>query len=137
MLGAMFGPEDGRQTLAMVSGMLAADPSEDLLNVNDGQKPDAITVALALVEFKRRIGGEFRIEDVTDSRIVLIGKACPFGARVVGRPTLCSMTENVFARIAEDQTGYGRAEVTESLARGDSFCRVVVHLAAPGAAQAR
>ena len=63
MLGAMFGPEDGRQTLAMVSGMLAADPSEDLLNVNDGQKPDAITVALALVEFKRRIGGEFRIED--------------------------------------------------------------------------
>ena len=86
-------------------------------------------VAEIFVDLKRRIGGEFYVEEVTDDRIVLGNGCCPFGDFAEGRDSLCMMTSNVFGRIAADHLGYARIELEETIARRDGRCRIVIHLA--------
>jgi len=91
-------------------------------------------VAQVLVDLKRRIKGGFRIESAEAGRIVLVNTACPFGDKVIGRPSLCMMTMNVFGTIASANKGFARVAITEAIARGDAGCRVVVDLNPGGAA---
>ena len=85
-------------------------------------------VAEVLVDLKRRIHGDFYVIEETDDRIVLGNRACPFGSKVLGRPSLCMMTSNVFGSIAASNLGYAKVAVEEAIALGDPGCRVVVYL---------
>lgn len=85
-------------------------------------------VAEVMVDLKRRIQGDFYIIEQDDRKIVLGNRACPFGDKVKGRPSLCMMTSNVFGVIAARNLGYAKVEVDEAIADGDPGCRVVVHL---------
>jgi predicted ArsR family transcriptional regulator len=95
---------------------------------------DREQVAEVLVDLKRRIEGGFSIERVADDRIVLVNTACPFGDKVLERPSLCMMTSNVFGSITADNLGYAKVELEETIARGDGGCRVTVHLGPTAAA---
>jgi predicted ArsR family transcriptional regulator len=81
-----------------------------------------------LVDLKRRIQGDFFVIEEAEDRIVLGNRACPFAEMVVGRPSLCMMTSNVFGHIAAENLGYAAVELERTIARGDPGCRVVVHL---------
>lgn len=85
-------------------------------------------VADVLVDLKQRIQGDFFIVEEAEDRIVLGNRACPFAEKVVGRPSMCMMTSNVFGRIAAENLGYGRVELRETIAQGHPGCHVVVHL---------
>jgi predicted ArsR family transcriptional regulator len=98
-------------------------------------KVDRLTreqVAAVMVDLKHRIQGECRIIEEDADRIVLGNRACPFGNKVLGRPSMCMMTSNVFGHIAADNLGYARVELQETIARGHPGCRVVVHLKPSG-----
>ncbi|MBW3560878.1 MAG: transcriptional regulator [Actinobacteria bacterium] len=94
----------------------------------DTDELDREQVADVLVDLKRRIQGDFYVIDQDDDRIILGNNACPFAEKVVGRPSLCMMTSNVFGSIAAENLGYARVELQETIAEGASGCRVVVHL---------
>jgi predicted ArsR family transcriptional regulator len=81
-----------------------------------------------LVDLKRRIRGEFYVIEETEDRIVFGNRACPFAEKVVGRPSMCMMTSNVFGHIAAENLGYGKIELRRTIAAGDSGCTVVVYL---------
>jgi uncharacterized protein len=88
-----------------------------------------------LVDLKARIGGGFRVEQVDAQQITFVNDACPFGARVEGRRSLCMMTSNVFGFLAAETQGYAKVELDKTIAAGDGLCRVIVHFeknAAPG-----
>ena len=85
-------------------------------------------VADALVDFKRRIGGDFFIVEATPDKIVLGNRRCPFGDKVLGRPSMCMMTSNVFGTIAAENLGFAKVELQETIAAGNPGCLVVVHL---------
>lgn len=89
---------------------------------------DPMQVASTLVDLKARIDGQFTIESMDSEKIVLVNAACPFGDKVIGRPSLCRMTANVFGFVASENLGYARVEIPESIARGDPGCRVVINL---------
>lgn len=89
---------------------------------------DPMQVAATFVDLKARIDGKFSIESMDAERIVLVNAACPFGDKVIGRPSLCRMTANVFGFVAAENLGYARVEIPEAIARGDAGCRVVVSL---------
>ncbi len=98
-------------------------------------------VAAVLVDLKRRIQGDFYVIEESDDKIVFGNRACPFAEKVLGRPSMCMMTSNVFGSIAADNLGYAKVELQETIAEGHAGCRVVVHLqptpeamAAPGRA---
>ncbi|WP_334131349.1 methanogen output domain 1-containing protein [Silanimonas lenta] len=98
-------------------------------------------LAQVLVDLKRRIQGGFRIESIEGLEIVLVNDACPFGDRVLDRPSLCMMTSNVFGTLAAAHRGFAQVEVEQAIARGDRGCRVRVSLdpntRIPGARQYR
>ena len=85
-------------------------------------------VAQVLVDLKRRIQGDFFIIEQTDEKIVLGNRICPFAEKVVGRPSMCMMTSNVFGSVAAENLGYAKVEIQEAIAKGDAGCRVVVYL---------
>ena len=85
-------------------------------------------VAAVLVDLKRRIQGDFYLIEETDEKLVFGNRACPFGDRVEGRPSLCMMTSNVFGAIAADNLGYAKVSLEETIAQGSDRCRVVVYL---------
>lgn len=85
----------------------------------------------ALIDLKARIDGGFSVESMDGTRIVLVNTACPFGDKVIGRPSLCRMTANVFGSVSAENLGYARIRIASSIARGDAGCRVVIELAKP------
>ena len=85
-------------------------------------------VSEVLVDLKKRIQGDFYIIEQSDEKIVFGNHTCPFGEKVIGRPSMCMMTSNVFGSIAADNLGYAKVELQETIANGDSGCRVVVYL---------
>jgi hypothetical protein len=85
-------------------------------------------VSAVLVDLKRRIQGDFYIIEETADKIVLGNRACPFGDKVIDRPSMCMMTSNVFGTIAADNLGYAKVELQQTIAQGYPGCRVVVHL---------
>jgi predicted ArsR family transcriptional regulator len=93
-------------------------------------------VADVLVDLKRRIRGDFYVIEQDDEKIVLGNRACPFAEKVVGRPSLCMMTSNVFGVIAAENLGYSKVVIEEAIARGDAGCRIVVHLQPTSEAEA-
>jgi predicted ArsR family transcriptional regulator len=87
-------------------------------------------VSAVLVDLKRRIHGDFSIVEEDEGRIVLGNTTCPFGEFVLGRPSLCMMTSNVFGAIAAENLGYARVRLERTIAAGDPGCRVVLLLRA-------
>ncbi|ODV09578.1 MAG: transcriptional regulator [Rubrivivax sp. SCN 70-15] len=97
---------------------------------------DRFEVATVLVDLKRRIQGDFSVVEQNDERIVLANTRCPFGDKVIGRPSLCMMTSNVFGVIAAENLGQAKVVLEQTIANGASGCRIVVHLKQTAAAEA-
>ncbi|MEM9003202.1 MAG: methanogen output domain 1-containing protein [Cyanobacteria bacterium P01_F01_bin.86] len=85
-------------------------------------------VAAVLVDWKRRINGDFFVIEQNDEKIVLGNRKCPFAEQIEGREALCVMTSNIFGAIAADNLGYARVELQDTIARGAQECRVVIYL---------
>lgn len=85
-------------------------------------------VAEVLVDLKTRIQGEFSIVSQDDDKIILENKACPFGDKVLDRPSMCMMTSNVFGFIAAANLGYAKIVIEQAIAKRDEKCRVIVYL---------
>ncbi len=92
-------------------------------------------VSEVLVDLKRRIQGDFYVIEEDEEKIVLGNRACPFGNRVLNRPSMCMMTSNVFGAITAENLGYAKVELQQTIATGASGCVVVVYLR-PDTAQA-
>jgi predicted ArsR family transcriptional regulator len=93
-------------------------------------------VADVLVDLKRRIKGDFFVLEQNDEKIVFGNRRCPFEDKVIGRPSMCMMTSNVFGHIASENLGYSKVVLEETIAAGNKGCRVVVYLKPSPTAQA-
>ncbi len=85
-------------------------------------------VTAVLVDWKRRIQGDFYVIEETDEKIVLGNRRCPFAEQVEGREAMCVMTSNIFGAIAADNLGYARVELQDTIARGAQECKIVIYL---------
>lgn len=122
------GAEEAESFVAMVGSRMGEAMNADYRKAANTNSLDIDQVAAALVDLKARIEGGFSVESLEKDRIVLVNTACPFGDYVVGRPTLCMMTSNVFGRIAANNLGYAQIDLEETIADGDPGCRVTIYL---------
>ena len=88
-------------------------------------KPKRCDLAKTLIGLKNNIGGSFKVHSLSDSKIVLHGCQCPFGDPL-GHPELCQVTQTVFEDISRGCCKGATVEITRSIARGDSMCRVEI-----------
>lgn len=122
------GLEEAEGFISLVGNRIGAAMDAEYRGYAGVERLELGQVAGALVDLKSRIDGGFSIESIDDESIVLVNNACPFGAYVEGRTSLCMMTSNVFGRIAADNLGYARVELQSTIAAGDNGCRVIVYL---------
>ncbi len=85
-------------------------------------------VSSVLVDLKQRIQGGFTIVSEDETKIVIHGASCPFGDKVIDRPSLCMMTSNVFGTIASDNLGYAKVSLETTIATGAPSCHIVIYL---------
>lgn len=85
-------------------------------------------IADLYIRLKAAIDGDFYVIELSDERIVLGNRACPFGDVVKRAPGLCRMTSSVFGGIAARNSGEASVVLEERIAVGDPECRIVVTL---------
>jgi len=81
-----------------------------------------------ITDLEKRINGCAEILFENDEKIILEGCVCPFGNDVTDRPSMCMLTTNMLAVIIAENLGYAKVSVEESLAQGDTGCKVVIYL---------
>lgn len=85
-------------------------------------------VSDVLVDLKKRIKGGFYIISMDQDKIVLGNTRCPFGDKVLQRPSLCMMTSNVFGTVSAENLGYARVCMHKTIANGDKECKVTIYI---------
>ncbi len=128
VLERVVGEEEAAGYVSIVGAAIGRQIDRAYKDASGTERFDADQVAAVLVDLKRRIRGGFRIVEADADRIVLDNDACPFAEKVLGRPSMCMMTSNVFGHIAAENLGYAKVELQRTIARGDPGCRVVVYL---------
>ncbi|MBS0017968.1 MAG: transcriptional regulator [Arthrospira sp. SH-MAG29] len=124
----VVGLEEASGFISVVGQSMARAIDHDYKSALQLSQLSRSQVAQVLVDLKRRINGDFYVIEEDDEKIVFGNRACPFGDKVLNRPSMCMMTSNVFGSIAADNLGYAKVELQETIAQGHSGCRVVVYL---------
>ncbi len=115
----VVGLEDASGFIALV-GQQMGNQINELYTQALGDRPlDAKTVAQILIDLKNRIEGRFFLIAQDEERIILGNQRCPLGSGVVGHPSLCMMTSNVFGVIVADHLGYAKVCIEEAIANGE------------------
>jgi predicted ArsR family transcriptional regulator len=124
----VVGLDEAKGYISVVGGSIGEAIDRDYRRALAVERLSREQVTQVLVDLKRRIQGDFYVISEDDDKIVLGNRACPFGDKVIGRPSMCMMTSNVFGGIAARNLGYAKVELQEAIARGHPGCVVVVHL---------
>lgn len=127
-LEQVVGLEDASGYMSVVGTAIGEQIDGAYRNALSVERLSREQVAEVLVDLKKRIQGDFFILEETEDRIVLGNRVCPFGSKVLDRPSLCMMTSNVFGHISAQNLGYAAVDLEQTIARGDAGCRVVVYL---------
>ena len=127
-LEEIVGLREAQGYISIVGGSIGDAIDRDYRNALRVERLDRAQIPRVLVDLKRRIQGDFFVISEDDEKIVFGNRACPFGDKVLGRPSMCMMTTNVFGSIAANNLGYAKVSLEETIARGHAGCRVVVYL---------
>ena len=122
------GLEEAEGFISLVGGRIGQLMDSQYKTAMNKTELDIEHISQVLVDLKARINGGFSVESISAEKIVLVNTQCPFGDYVKGRESLCMMTSNVFGRIAANNLSYARVDIKESIARGNSGCRVDLFL---------
>lgn len=128
VLEDLFGKVESTSFLNIVATKLAESIISKYEHALGKRHFSVSELANLLVDLKQRIGGQFRIVDITSTSIRLRNSRCPFGERVRGNPSMCSMTSTVFGRIITKSANYAAVSIPKSIAKGHDGCDVVISL---------
>jgi len=74
----------------------------------------------AIVDFEKKIGGDFFVVEKTHEKIILRNNKCPFGNNKIKEcPELCAITSGIFGIIAARNFGYGKVCLKRTIAKAD------------------
>ena len=124
----VIGLEEASGFISVVGQKMGEKINDDYRTALNVSNLNREQVAAVLVDLKQRIHGNFSIVSEDNNKIVLQTTSCPFEDKVIGRPSLCMMTSNVFGTITAENLGYAKVSLEETIASGAQCCRVVVYL---------
>lgn len=122
------GSREANGFINLVGLAISEEIQGEYLKVAGTGKLDRANVTAALLDLKRRMGGDFYLVEETDTRIVLGNRRCPFGDLAKACPSLCMTTSHVFGHFVAESQGYGRVTLADTIARGGQECRIVIDL---------
>jgi len=127
VLQEVVGLDEAAGFISTVGQRIGTAMNNDYKNKLEVNNLNKDQVTRALVDLKERIKGDFYVIEETEDKVIFGNNKCPFEDKVVGRPSLCMMTSNVFGTIASQNMGYAKVSLDETIAQGDKGCRVTVY----------
>jgi len=127
LLEEMIGIEEASGYISVVGQRVGTEIDNQYRKKLQVDHLNKAQVGEVLVDLKKRIEGDFYVIELDEDKIVLGNRACPFGDKVINRPSLCMMTSNVFGTIAADNNDYAKVVLGKTIASGDSMCHVTVY----------
>ena len=124
----VVGLADAEGLISLVGQRVGDDIDAQYRDALSLSRLDRAQVTEVLTDLKRRIDGDFHVIEEREDRIVFGNTRCPFGDAVIGRPSLCMMTSNVFGVIAAQNLGYAKVELGDTIAAGGHGCTVTLYL---------
>ena len=128
LLQEMIGLEEAEGFISVVGQNIGNNINNEYKNKLGTDSLNRDQIADVLLDLKARINGEFHIEQQDEDKIVFGNTQCPFEEKVIGRPSLCMMTSNVFGTITAENNGYAKVILDETIAQGCDRCKVTVYL---------
>jgi predicted ArsR family transcriptional regulator len=128
LLESIAGVEDACVYVSGIAARLETDVERRYKTALGVQHLSRDQVIDILVDLKNRAGGKFSLIEQDEDRLVFGSCACPLGNAASNHPSLCMLTSNIFGRMTANSVGYAAVDLDKTIARGDSHCRVVVHL---------
>lgn len=127
VLEETVGLDEAKGFISTVGRNIGDEINNSYKNIIKVNKLNPKQVAAVLVDLKEKINGDFYIVEMTDKKVVFGNTKCPFEDKVIGRPSLCMMTSNVFGTIASENLGYAKVSLAETIAQGHGKCKVTVY----------
>ncbi len=124
----VVGMDEASGFIAIVGQSMGEQINQSYCNALQVSTLNLEQVAAVMVDLKQRIKSDYQVVSQNTDKIVVQCTTCPFAEKVIGRPSLCMMTSNVFGTIAAENLGYAKVNLAKTIARGDSGCRIEVHL---------
>ena len=124
----VIGVEEASGFISIVGQRMGDDINQNYCNALKVDSLSREQVAAVMADLKQRIKGDFQLVSEDSDKIILQSNSCPFADKVIGRPSLCMMTSNVFGTIAAENLGYAKVHLAETIARGDPGCRIEIFL---------
>lgn len=126
-LEEIIGLEEASGFISIVGQHLGEWMNQEYLGVLNTKSLSQDQVKDVLIDLKKRIGGDFYLISDDKEKIVLGNRRCPFGSKVLDRPSMCMMTSNVFGVVTAENLGYAKVSLEETIANGDKECLVVIY----------
>ena len=124
----LVGLDEAEGFVSIVGQKIGESINNDYRAALQVKKLNREQLSSVLVDLKQRIQGDFTIVSEDDNKLVIKGVSCPFGDKVIDRPSLCMMTSNVFGTISADNLGYAKVSLEKTIASGAPSCQIVVYL---------
>jgi predicted ArsR family transcriptional regulator len=124
----VVGLDEAAGFISIVGQKMGDDINQGYCRALDVSSLNRQQVAAAMVDLKQRIKGDFSLVSEDAKKIVVQTTSCPFAEKVIGRPSLCMMTSNVFGTIAAENLGYAKVHLAKTIAMGDAGCLIEVYL---------
>lgn len=123
-----IGTREASGFINLVGLAISEEIEMEYLKAAGASKLDLKATVSALIDLKRRLGGDFYVIEETAERIVLGNRRCPFGDLAKKSPSMCMVTSHVFGHMVAESQGYGRVTLADTIARGARGCRIVIDL---------
>ena len=124
----VVGVDEAAGFIAIVGQNMGEQLNQSYCNALQVPSLSLAQVAAVMVDLKQRIKSDYRIVSQSTDKIVLQSPTCPFAEKVIGRPSLCMMTSNVFGTIAAENLGFAKVSLVNTIARGDAGCLIEIYL---------
>ncbi len=124
----VIGVEEASGFISIVGQKMGDDINQSYRQALNVSSLNREQVAAVLVDLKQRIKGNFSLVSEDAEKIVVQTTSCPFAEKVIGRPSLCMVTSNVFGTVAAENLGYAKVHLAKTIAMGDAGCLIEIYL---------
>lgn len=122
----VLGEDHAEAFLSIVSQQLGDQVNQNYQQALHVDQLDQEQVVAVIMDFKKRIGGEFYVIDEYPDRLILGNRHCPFAPLIEDQPMFCQVTANFIGTISADNLGYARVNVDQSMAQGHDHCQITI-----------
>ena len=127
-LGDTVGPREAKGFDHLVGMAVAEQVLAGYLAAAGASRLDLTATLDALLDWMRRLGGDFTILERTDKRVVLVYGRCPFAGLAGDTGTMCRVASHVFGHMVAESQGYGRVTLRNTIACGSRGRGIVIDL---------